>query len=138
MAHYTLAKEQNSTAFDRTLPPVLEIDPGDTVTFNTSDIAYNRLFNGESVEAIGLENFNRVTGPVHVRGAEPGDALRIEVLDVQVLRAWSVWLPKFGGLGAHTNEVRVMEDAPPRWARLPRQNQCAHSPDDRLYRCCPR
>ena len=109
MTHYTLAKEQNATAFDRSISPILEIDPGDTVTFNTSDIAYNRLFNGESVEAIGLENFNRVTGPVHVRGAEPGDALRIEVLDVQVLRAWSVWLPKFGGLGAHTNEVRVME-----------------------------
>jgi amidase len=109
MAHYTLAKEQNATAFDRTIPPVLEIDPGDTVTFNTSDIAYNRLFNGESVEAIGLENFNRVTGPVHVRGAAPGDALRIEVLDVQVLRAWSVWLPQFGGLGAHTETIRVME-----------------------------
>ncbi|MEP7293552.1 MAG: acetamidase/formamidase family protein [Chloroflexota bacterium] len=109
MAHYTLAKEQNSTAFDRAIPPVLEIDSGDTVTFNTSDIAYNRLFNGEAVDAIGLENFNRVTGPVRVRGAEPGDALRIEVLDIQVVRAWSVWLPQFGGLGAQTDTVRVME-----------------------------
>jgi amidase len=61
------------------------------------------------VEAIGLENFNRVTGPVAVRGAEPGDALRIEVLDVQVVRAWSVWLPGFGGLGHRTQEMRVME-----------------------------
>ena len=109
MTHYTLAKEQNSTAFDRTIPPVLEVDSGDTVTFNTSDIAYNRLFNGETVEAIGLENFNRVTGPVLVRGAEQGDALRIEVLDIQVVRAWSVWLPQFGGLGAHTDTIRVME-----------------------------
>jgi amidase len=46
---------------------------------------------------------------VLVRGAEPGDALRIEVLDVQVTRAWSVWLPDFGGLGKGTKAVRVME-----------------------------
>lgn len=109
MTHYSLAKEQNSTAFDRFTPPVLEIDPGDTVTFNTSDIAYNRLNNGETVEAIGLENFNRVTGPVFVRSAEPGDALQIDVLDIQVVRAWSVWLPNFGGLGHRTSEIRVMQ-----------------------------
>jgi amidase len=109
MAHHTLAKEQNSTSFDRTIPPVLEIDSGDTVTFNTSDVAYHRLYQGEAVEAIGLENFNRVTGPVSIHGAEPGDALRIDVLDVQVVRAWSVWLPGFGGLGHRTDSIRVME-----------------------------
>ena len=61
------------------------------------------------MEAIGLPNFNRVTGPVSVRGAAPGDALRIEVLDVQVRRAWSVWLPGFGGLGHRTDEQRAMQ-----------------------------
>lgn len=109
MTHHTLAKEQNATAFDRTIPPVLEIESGDTVTFNTGDVAYERLFKGETVDAIGLGNFNRVTGPVLVRGAQPGDALRIEILDVQVVRAWSVWLPGFGGLGHRTDTIRVME-----------------------------
>lgn len=109
MADFTLKKEQNATSFDRTIPPALEIDPGTTVTFETGDVAYERLAKGETVEVIGLENFNRVTGPVYVRGAEPGDALRIDVLDVQVWRAWSVWLPQFGGLGAYTSEIRVME-----------------------------
>jgi acetamidase/formamidase len=61
------------------------------------------------VDAIGLPNFNRVTGPVSVRGAAPGDALRIEVLDVQVHRAWSVWLPGFGGLGHRTDGQRTMQ-----------------------------
>ena len=106
---YTLRKEQRAFAFDRAIPPVLEIDSGDTVTFETGDVAYERLSKGESVEAIGLENFNAVTGPVRVRGAEPGDALKIEVIDVQVTRAWSVWLPSFGGLGRHTQETRVRQ-----------------------------
>jgi len=106
---YFLKKEQRAFSFDRTIPPVLEIDSGDVVTFETGDVAYERLSKGETVEAIGLENFNAVTGPVFVRGAEPGDAVKIEVQEVQVQRAWSVWLPDFGGLGARTREMRVRQ-----------------------------
>jgi amidase len=109
MSDFTLNREQNATSFDPTLAPVLEIDPGATVTFQTGDVAYERLSKGEAVDVIGLENFNRVTGPVYVRGAQPGDALRIEILDVQVTRAWSVWLPDFGGLGKQTREIRVKQ-----------------------------
>lgn len=106
---YTLAKEQRAFAFDPTVPPALRIEPGDSVTFETGDVAYERLSKGESVESIGLENFNAVTGPVYVEGAEPGDALKVEVLDVQVRRAWSVWLPQFGGLGGRTDTTMVRE-----------------------------
>lgn len=109
MSTYTLKKEQKTVSFDAANPPVLEINSGDTVTFETGDAAYERLFKGESVEAIGLENFNAVTGPVAVRGAQPGDALKIEIVDVHVRRAWSVWLPDFGGLGKQTTELRVKE-----------------------------
>jgi len=109
MSGHTLQKEQKAFAFDASVPPVLEIESGDTVTFETGDFAYERLFKGETVEAIGLENFNAVTGPVKVKGAEPGDALKIEVVDVKVTRAWSVWLPDFGGLGKHTKEVEVKQ-----------------------------
>ena len=109
MADHTLPAETFQVSFDASIPPALEIDPGDTVTFQTGDVAYERLAAGESVDAIGLPNFNRVTGPVGVRGAAPGDALRIEVLDVQVRRAWSVWLPGFGGLGDRTDVQRAMQ-----------------------------
>ena len=109
MSAYTLKKEQKTVSFDAANPPVLEIDSGDTVTFETGDAAYERLFKGESVEVIGLENFNAVTGPVSVTGAQPGDALKIEIVDVQVRRAWSVWLPDFGGLGKQTKALRVKE-----------------------------
>ena len=106
---YNLQKEQRTFAFDSTIPPVLHIESGDTVIFETGDIAYERLSKGETVEAIGLENFNVMTGPVYVTGAEPGDALKIEILEVRVQRAWSVWLPGFGGLVAHTGEIDVKE-----------------------------
>jgi len=85
-ASYTLKKEQRAFSLDASIPPVLEIDSGTTVTFETGDAAYERLFKGEAVQDIGLENFNAVTGPVFVRGAEPGDALQVEIMDVQVRR----------------------------------------------------
>src|ERR1051325_2717596 len=107
MANYSLKKEQKTFAFEPTNPPALEIISGDTVTFETGDVAYERLSKGEAVDAIGLENFNAITGPVFVKDAAPGDALRIEIIDVQVTRAWSVWLPDFGGLGKYTKETRV-------------------------------
>lgn len=107
MSTFTIPKDQKAFAFDASIPPVLEIDSGDTVTFETGDAAYERLSKGETVEGIGLENFNAVTGPVRVRGAEAGDALKVEILDVQVTRAWSVWLPDFGGLGKYTQEISV-------------------------------
>lgn len=109
MATYTLRKEQHTFAFDATIPPVLTINSGDSVTFETGDAAYERLSQGEAVDAIGLENFNAVVGPVAVNGAESGDALKIVIDDVQVRRAWSVWLPNFGGIGAHTTETQVKE-----------------------------
>ncbi|MBN8595947.1 MAG: acetamidase/formamidase family protein [Anaerolineae bacterium] len=108
-ASYTLKKEQRAFSLDASIPPVLEIDSGTTVTFETGDAAYERLFKGEAVQDIGLENFNAVTGPVYVRGAEPGDALQVEIMDVQVRRAWSVWLPEFGGLGKQTKDIHVRE-----------------------------
>jgi len=86
---------------------VLTVEPGATVTFETSDLAFQRLDAGEPPAEIGLENFNAVTGPVAVAGAEPGDALRIEVLEIAVERAWAAWLPGFGGLGARTQEVQI-------------------------------
>ena len=106
-ASRVVSAEHRAFAFDPGLPPALEIEPGEVVTFETSDESYRRLACGESVEAIGLERFNAVTGPVLVRGAEPGDTLWIDVLEIAIERAWSVWLPGFGWLGRQTGTVQV-------------------------------
>ena len=42
------------------------------------------------MEAIGLENFNAVTGPVRVRGAEPGDALKIALAAGLLPATWKL------------------------------------------------
>src|SRR5262249_29566423 len=81
-----VSHQQSAVAFDAAIPPVLEIAPGETVRFETDDAVFERIAAGETMESIGAENVNVVSGPVAVRGAEPGDALRIEVLDVEIRR----------------------------------------------------
>ncbi|MHB8891863.1 MAG: acetamidase/formamidase family protein [Candidatus Limnocylindrales bacterium] len=100
-----LGKEQHTLDFRRDHAPQARVAGGNVVRFETGDIAYERLSKGEALDAIGLETFNRVTGPVYVEGAEPGDALRVEILDVEIHRSWSVWMPGFGGLGGYTQET---------------------------------
>jgi acetamidase/formamidase len=85
--------------FDAALAPVLEIDPGDIVVVNSvsgsseetpDDAAFTVRPALRAIHAaIGRELGPHIlTGPIAVRGAEPGDALRIEILDVALADDW--------------------------------------------------
>ncbi len=103
-----------TTSFSTAHPPALEVEPPAVIRFETSDAAVSQLLAGTPLEEIGFSNLNPVSGPVVVRGAEPGDALAIEVLDVSVDRAWTGWIPGVGPLGdraddLHLREVRIAD-----------------------------
>jgi acetamidase/formamidase len=72
--------------WNNSIPPRLEIDPGDTVVFDTRDAAdryYSRASTHADVLARGPFRGHPLTGPVRVRGARPGDALVVEILEVK-------------------------------------------------------
>jgi amidase len=94
-----LSSAQFQTRFDRAIEAVAEVEPGAVLSFETDDLSYQRLAAGEPVSSIGMENLNRVVGPVSVRGAEAGDAIRVDVLDIEPCRAWTAWIPENGALG---------------------------------------
>jgi acetamidase/formamidase len=91
-------------AFDASVAPADRGEPGDIVTFETSDDGHERRSRGENVE---VKTVNAITGSVFVHGAEPGDALRIDILDIQITRAWAVWRPGFGPLSDRTDRMQV-------------------------------
>jgi acetamidase/formamidase len=69
--------------WNNAIPPRLEIDPGDTVVFRTRDAAdyyYKRSSTHADVLGRGPFRGHPLTGPVRVRGAEPGDTLVVEVV----------------------------------------------------------
>ncbi len=72
--------------FSAELPPVLTIDPGDTVRFRTLDSGWGLepptapgVPRREAVPRINGPRGHALCGPVAVRGAEPGMTLAVRV-----------------------------------------------------------
>ena len=75
------------------IEPVVEVDPGDTIVYETRD-AFDGQLNGESTaEDVGnldLSGVHPLTGPVFVKGAEPGDLLEVKLVAVEA-DPWEQW-----------------------------------------------
>jgi amidase len=100
VAQHRLPRSEVVWSFGPDLKPVLEVEPGDVVTFETND-CFTGQIRGEDdlVTEIDLSRINGATGPVAVKGAEPGDSLVVEILDVRPVE-WGVatLIPGFGQL----------------------------------------
>ena len=71
-AAHRLSRDQVIWSFGPDLEPVLEVQPGETVTFETNDCFTGQIRSeGDLVTDIDLERINGATGPVAVVGAEP-------------------------------------------------------------------
>jgi amidase len=97
---YRLSREQVIWSFGPELEPVLEVEPGATVTFETNDCFTGQITSeADLVTEIDMGRINSATGPVAVKGAEPGDSLIAEILDIRPAE-WGVatLIPGFGQL----------------------------------------
>jgi acetamidase/formamidase len=80
--------------------PVLGIDSGDTVVIWTRDVSDNQIRPDSDTSVLAGLDWNRVyplNGPIAVHGAEPGDTLAIEILDIHT-QGWG-WTAVLPGLG---------------------------------------
>jgi acetamidase/formamidase len=100
MTEHSLSAQPTHSRWNRDLPPRLEIDPGDTVCFECVDASGGQVHPGMTAKQyleIDRGRIHALTGPVFIRGAQPGDVLEIEVLDV-VHKGWG-WSSVIEGLG---------------------------------------
>jgi len=77
------------------IPPAIRCEPGDEVVLETRDTfdgAFDRQSGSKSVEGVDFGLVHPLTGPVFVAGAEPGDLLVAETLEV---------IPESFGFTAH-------------------------------------
>jgi acetamidase/formamidase len=91
MATHRLDAEEHTLhgTFSRDRPPVLEVDPGDTVVLTTLDAGWSTApwaggagAGRQRHPAWREGSGHALTGPIAVRGAEPGDTLEVRVVDV--------------------------------------------------------
>ena len=95
--------------FDAALPAVLEVDSGDTVVIDTvsggrNEVLDDGLFRPDHREIVDtvpqIMGPHILTGPIAVRGAEPGDTLevRIESTELTADWGWNIIRPLKGAL----------------------------------------
>jgi acetamidase/formamidase len=95
--------------------PLLTIADGDTVVFETRDVSDDQIGPQSDTSVIAGLDWDRVyplAGPVYVEGAEPGDTLAIELLDLHPKGwGWTAILPGLGLLSEDFTEpyLRVFD-----------------------------
>ena len=99
MANHYLDDSKPQPFWDNSVEPRLVIRSGDTVEFECLEAS------GQYSEHSTLANYLNVdrskvhalTGSVYIEGAEPGDALQVEILDMQHKGwGWTAFRPEFG------------------------------------------
>ena len=85
---YKISHDRAFHYWDEKNEPVLRIQPGDSVEFETKDCLCNVLTEQKSerydVAVFDKVNVNPVTGPVYIEGAMPGDVLEVHIDEIRL------------------------------------------------------
>jgi acetamidase/formamidase len=115
MATHYFPTDRVHFTWDTGNEPLLTVADGDTVVFETRDVSDNQIGPGSDAGAIADLDWSRVyplAGPVRVEGAEPGDTLAVEIVDLHTRGwGWTAILPGFGLLPGDFTEpyLRVFD-----------------------------
>lgn len=88
--------------------PVLTVEPGSEITFGTHDASDNQLYPECNLGAYDRMRSLPATGPVAVVGAEPGDVLAVDILEIDLPEAGYLWVRPGLGPYAPARETTVM------------------------------
>ncbi|MEZ4500399.1 MAG: acetamidase/formamidase family protein [Thermomicrobiales bacterium] len=80
-----ISSQDAVTRLEAVTKPVATVSPGEIIYFETSDRSYREL-TAAAIDrgAVDFRQINLMTGPVAIAGAEPGDALGFEILDIEI------------------------------------------------------
>lgn len=96
-AHLTISPDRE---------PITTVEPGERFKVETYDYVGDILHDDTSLEDVWgtdelADNINPVTGPIEIEGTEPGDALAVDIVDIELPDQGVINIfPNFGGLEA--------------------------------------
>ena len=100
MAEYSLSAEPTHSRWNRALQPRLRVASGDTVHLECVDSSGSQVHPSMTLAEylkIDRDLIHALTGPIFVEGAEAGDVLEVDVLEV-AHKGWG-WTSVVSGLG---------------------------------------
>jgi acetamidase/formamidase len=100
VAEHSLSAEPIHSRWNRELKPRLTVAPGDTVHLECQDASGLQVRPGMTAaeyQTINRDRIHALTGPIFIDGAEPGDVLQVDILEV-AHKGWG-WSSTIPGLG---------------------------------------
>jgi acetamidase/formamidase len=95
-----VAREQNHLAWDPAIPPVATVSSGEVVAFDCLDASFGQLTPDSTtadLETLDFGRVDQVNGPVEIAGAEAGDSLQVDILElIPDAWGWTANIPGFG------------------------------------------
>lgn len=112
MAHsFHIPSHQAHLKWNNAIPPALTVPSGSEITFDLKDGGNNQVRPDNEATALQTFDFSLADpafGPVYVEGAEPGDVLEVEILDLSpAAYGWTAILSGFGLLADEFPEQHV-------------------------------
>ncbi|HHV46121.1 MAG TPA: acetamidase/formamidase family protein [Tissierellia bacterium] len=97
----TISSSKVIYSFTYDMEPVETVSPGEVFKVETNDCFYQQIEREDQIiTEIDYDRINPATGPIYVEGAEPGDILKIKILDIAVAgKGVSGTVPNEGALG---------------------------------------
>lgn len=95
-----VSRDQHVWSFSSAAQPVVVVDPGTILDIETWDCFTGQVTTeADTLATLDLSRVNSATGPIGVRGAEPGDSLSVTLLEVRPgRRGAAMCIPEWGQL----------------------------------------
>jgi len=106
---HKVSKETVVYAMSAKNKPVLHVNPGETVMFETWDALQGQVKSADGgLTGLDWSRVNPATGPVYINGAEPGDVLSVKIEKIDIADTGVVVCGQgMGVMGAHLEGVSV-------------------------------
>ena len=116
--------------------PIAQVEPGERVCIYTPDAFENKMTPQveHMSDVLNFPFLNPQTGPVIVRGAEPGDTLVVQIHSIEPTRDHAVTgiIPHFGGLSSTTDDPTLQEPLQEDFRYLPIREDGIHFDQKRV------
>lgn len=99
--------------FTPDMEAIASVLPGETIKVIANDCFFQQIYSEEQVlKEIDYDRLNPATGPIYVEGAEPGDLLKVKIIDIDVKnKGVAAVVPNEGVLGDQVTKpiIRIIE-----------------------------
>ncbi|MBT8182587.1 MAG: acetamidase/formamidase family protein, partial [Eudoraea sp.] len=106
-AEFTISADKNHNKFSSAIPYQIKVPDGSIVEAFTKEATGGQLNINSTLEdfnKVDMDKVHTLTGPIYVEGAEAGDVLAVEILDLEPGDwGWTGMGPDFGFLAGENN-----------------------------------